>query len=92
MHEYGIKRYKEVTKKKWAEKYTNITDTFKWVNSLQVGSSSKILQNGNYSEKIVLGRGCRQGDPISPYLFVLAAEILSEAIRSNKNIEGITFF
>ena len=69
------------------------TDTINWVKSLQNGSSSNILQNGNFSDRIILGRGCRQGDPISPsYLFVLAAEILSEAIRSNKKIEGITLF
>ena len=50
----------------------------------------KILQNGYLSEEITLGRGCRQGDPISPYLFVLAAEFLVKAIRKNTNIKGIT--
>ena len=62
------------------------------VKSLQINSSSKILQNGDLSGKIKLGRGCRQGDPISPYILVIAAEILAEAIRSNKNIEGITIY
>ena len=67
-------------------------DTIKWVKSLQLGSNSKILQNGNLSEKITLGRGCRQGDPISPYLFILTSEFLAEAIRSNPDIKGLTFF
>ena len=67
-------------------------DTIKWVESLQTGSTSTILQKGNFSDILTLGRGCRQGDPISPYLFVLAAEILAEAIRANKQIEGFKLF
>ena len=66
--------------------------TINWIKSLQIGSSSKILQNGNFSNKINLERGCRQGDPVSPYLFVLAAETLAKAIRSNKEIKGITLY
>ena len=64
--------------------------TINWIKSLQTGSTSKILQNGNFSGQIKLARGCRQGDPVSPYLFVIAAEIMAEAIRENKHIEGIT--
>ena len=37
-----------------------------------------------------LRRGCRQGDPISPYLFILCAEILGKMVRKNKEIKGIS--
>ena len=29
-------------------------NTIKWINSLQIGSTSRILQNSNFSDKIIL--------------------------------------
>jgi hypothetical protein len=48
-----------------------------------------VVQNGVFSKIFEIGRGCRQGDPISPYLFNLFVEILGHMIRQNKNIKGI---
>ena len=60
------------------------------VKILQKNSYSRIEQNGHFSENIQLSRGCRQGDPISPCLFVICAEVLWHVIRENKDIKGIT--
>ena len=64
-------------------------DTRQWIQTLQKGSVSYILQNGYKSGPVALGRRCRQGDPVSPYLFVISAEILSEHIQNNQNIKGL---
>ena len=53
-------------------------------------SSSVIVNGHNISKGFDISRGCRQGDPISPYLFVLVVEVLAEMIRNNTNIKGIT--
>ena len=63
-----------------------------WIKLLRKNSRSKIEQNGFFSDHISLSRGCRQGDPISPYVFVLCAEILSHVIREKKDIKGIVVY
>ena len=74
-------------------KLSNFGEFFlSWIKILQCGSKSQITQNGFLSEPIMLGRGCRQSDPVSPYIFVICAEILGIAIRENRRIEGITIY
>ena len=51
--------------------------------------TAKVLQNGFLSDNINIQRGCRQGDPISPYLFIIAAQILTILIIHNPQIRGI---
>ena len=64
----------------------------KWIQILRSNSISKVEQNGHFTQTIDLSRGCRQGDPISPYIFVLCAEILSHVIREKTDIKGIKVF
>ena len=60
-----------------------------WFKTLYSSPSSCITFNGQYSNWFKLGRGCRQGDPISPYLYLLCAEIMSLMFRKHADIKGI---
>ena len=63
----------------------------RWIHLVMMCVSSAhyaILVNGEPRGHIFPTRGIRQGDPISPYLFLLCAEALS-AMMTNANREGL---
>ena len=64
-------------------------DISQWIFKFYRHIKSSVAVNGQLSEWFSIQRGCRQGDPISPYLFILCVEILAIMIRQNKNIKGI---
>ena len=61
----------------------------RWVETFYSNVSSCIINNGSFSVNFELSRGVRQGDPFSPYLFVITIETLAAAIRTSTDIKGI---
>ena len=73
-----------------ALKAFNFGDSFiKWIKLIYTDVSSCVINNGNTSEYFEVGRGVRQGDPLSAFLFIISVEILSHAIRECSDIKGI---
>ena len=71
-------------------KYYNFGNSLiSWIKLFYTDISSSIQNNGWTSDFFNLSRGVRQGCPLSPYLFILCAEILGAAIRRDKLIYGI---
>ena len=63
----------------------------KWISLIMMCVtmvSYSVLINGEPRSNIIPSRGLRQGDPISPYLFVLCTEGLSAMIRQ-KEVVGL---
>ena len=61
----------------------------KWLKLFNTDIKATVIQSGFLSDYISIQRGCRQGDPISAYLFILAAQILTLLVKGNKRIKGI---
>ena len=62
----------------------------KWINLIMMcvtTVSYRIKVNDEYTTNVTPQRGLRQGDPLSPYLFIICAEALS-ALLQNAESEG----
>ena len=64
----------------------------KWISLIMMyvtTVSYSVLINGEPKGKIILTRGLRQGDPISPYLFLLCVEGLSAMLKREEGVGHI---
>jgi len=53
-----------------------------WINSCLATASILVLVNGTPTSPFPMQRGLRQGDPLSPFIFVLVVEVLSRLLHT----------
>ena len=71
-------------------KYLNFGESIRqWIKVFYKDISSAVIQSSKISSFFKIGRGCHQGDPLSPYLFIICVEFLAVKIRNNKDIKVI---
>ena len=70
------------------QKYGFGHDFKQWIRTLYKGANMRVIVNDFLTDRVALRRGVRQGDSLSPLLYVFCVETLACQIRNNPDIEG----
>ena len=72
------------------EFYNFPLEYIKWIRLLNFNIIATVMQSGAMSSFFPIERGCRQGDILAAYFFILSGNILNLMITSNSEIKVLT--
>ena len=75
--------------KKSLDRFNFGPDIKRWVQRFYTSIKASVAVNSQYTSWFQIERSVRQGDPLSPYPYLICAEIMSLMIRQNPRIKGI---
>jgi hypothetical protein len=61
-----------------------------WVSAMLATASTKVMTNGRPGQRICHACGLRQGDPLSPILFIIVMEVLNALIAKADRCRQLT--
>jgi len=64
----------------------------RWVTVFYSDIESAAVNNGFATDWIKPSTGVRQGCPLSPYLFIIKAELMSSKIGQSSEVKGVSLF
>ena len=64
----------------------------RWISTFYTNVESAVLNNGYMTNWFKPSKGVRQGCPLSPFLFILSAELMSIKLRHDPGVKGINLF
>ena len=60
-----------------------------WVKLLNTDVPASVIQAGVKSDHIKIEYGCKQGDPIASYLYILCGQVLYYLVYQNIDVKGL---